>query len=88
MPWEWKSMAVEICIGEAINFGENELLLVGQENTLKCLPIPFSIHVLHFPQATGSFPHDFPVFSSFFHTQKSIFVLLSGWEERFPDFWV
>ena len=53
MPWEWKSMAFKIHIGEAISFGGNELLLVGQEKTHKFLLIPFPIHILHFPHVVG-----------------------------------
>ena len=48
MPWEWKSMAVKIRIGEAISFGETKFLLVGKENTHKCLPIPLFTHVFLF----------------------------------------
>ena len=48
MHWEWRGMAVNFVLGKAINFGKSYFFLAGQENTQKCVPIPFLTHVFHF----------------------------------------
>ena len=69
MPWEWKSMAVKIRIGEAINFWKLYFHLLGNlspENECPFHSSPRFFIFLTQLELAGSFPHVFPAFSSFF----------------------
>ena len=62
MPWEWKSMEVKICIGEAISFGKMNCFLWENKT-------PKNVYPFHSPfmfsysscswSLLGVFPHDF-----------------------------
>ena len=45
MPWEWKSVAVKIRMGEAISFLKMIFIIIGKVNTHKCMPISLFTHV-------------------------------------------
>ena len=69
MHWEWRGMAVKICIG-GHHFWKIMFLLMGQENTQKLVPIPLFTYVFlfltqleldgHFPSHFSAFPLVYP----------------------------